>query len=78
MQLFQDELLWAAAWLHEASGDLSYMEYLINNAGTLGGTEWATTEFSWDVKYAGVQVLVSKVGYETNVLLSICSVYDYQ
>ncbi|GLJ38308.1 hypothetical protein SUGI_0780040 [Cryptomeria japonica] len=60
MSGYADELLWAAAWLHEATGDLSYMEYLINNAGPLGGTGWAMTEFSWDVKYAGVQVLASK------------------
>lgn len=57
---YADELLWAAAWLHEATGDQSYMNYLIDNAGSLGGTGWQMTEFSWDVKYAGVQVLASK------------------
>ena len=60
--ILQDELLWAAKWLHEATGDLSYMNYLTDNAGPLGGTGWQMTEFSWDVKYAGVQVLTSKVG----------------
>ena len=58
----QDELLWAAKWLHEATGDLSYMNYLTDNAGPPGGMGWQMTEFSWDVKYAGVQVLASKVG----------------
>ena len=38
------------------------MNYLTDNAGPLGGTGWQMTEFSWDVKYAGVQVLASKVG----------------
>lgn len=57
---YADELLWAAAWLHEATGDQSYMNYLIDNAVSLGGTGWQMTEFSWDVKYAGVQVLASK------------------
>lgn len=57
---YEDELLWAAAWLHEATGDLSYMNYVIDNADSLGGTGWKMTEFSWDVKYAGVQVLASK------------------
>lgn len=57
---YADELLWAATWLHEATGDLAYMNYLVDNAGSLGGTGWRMTEFSWDVKYAGVQVLASK------------------
>eukprot|EP00252_Welwitschia_mirabilis_P011164 TRINITY_DN25101_c0_g1_i1.p1 TRINITY_DN25101_c0_g1~~TRINITY_DN25101_c0_g1_i1.p1 ORF type:complete len:631 (+),score=55.32 TRINITY_DN25101_c0_g1_i1:183-2075(+) len=57
---YADELLWAAAWLHEATGEPYYFNYLIDNAGPLGGTGWATTQFSWDVKYAGVQVLASK------------------
>ncbi|PKA58959.1 Endoglucanase 6 [Apostasia shenzhenica] len=57
---YGDELLWAAAWLHEATGEPCYLDYLANNGEALGGTGWAMTEFGWDVKYAGVQVLVSK------------------
>eukprot|EP01018_Ginkgo_biloba_P032228 Gb_26728 [translate_table: standard] len=57
---YDDELLWASTWLHEATGDDYYMNYMIENAGPLGGTGWPMTEFSWDVKYAGVQVLASK------------------
>lgn len=35
-----DGFLWAATWLHEASGDLSYyyMNYVIDNVASLGGT----------------------------------------
>ncbi|KAG0503534.1 hypothetical protein HPP92_003606 [Vanilla planifolia] len=57
---YGDELLWAAAWLYEATDESSYLDYLGNNGDALGGTGWAMTEFGWDVKYAGVQVLVSK------------------
>eukprot|EP01018_Ginkgo_biloba_P000460 Gb_21027 [translate_table: standard] len=57
---YADELLWAATWLHQATGEAFYLNYLVDNAGPLGGTGWAMTEFSWDVKYAGVQVLASK------------------
>lgn len=57
---YADELLWAAAWLHEATGDQYYLNYMIDNAGSLGGTTMAMNEFSWDDKYAGVQVLASK------------------
>ncbi|KAK2992368.1 hypothetical protein RJ640_028249 [Escallonia rubra] len=31
----------------------------------MGGTGWAVKEFSWDNKYAGLQVLLSKVAYST-------------
>lgn len=57
----QDELLWAAAWLHQATGDRYYLDYLANNGDALGGTGWSTAEFGWDVKYAGAQVLAAKV-----------------
>ncbi|KAK6947906.1 Carbohydrate binding domain CBM49 [Dillenia turbinata] len=57
---YDDELLWAAAWLYQATNNQYYLSYLGANGNSLGGTGWAMTEFSWDVKYAGVQVLVSK------------------
>ncbi|KAL9230952.1 hypothetical protein vseg_006235 [Gypsophila vaccaria] len=57
---YADELLWAAAWLYKATNEEYYLNYLAHNADSLGGTGWGMTEFGWDVKYAGVQVLVSK------------------
>ncbi|MBA0548311.1 hypothetical protein Golob_019419 [Gossypium lobatum] len=57
---FMDELLWAALWLHEATDKEDYyLKYVINKAHCFGGIGWAISEFSWDVKYAGVQVLAS-------------------
>uniref|UniRef100_A0A2N9FXQ5 Endoglucanase n=1 Tax=Fagus sylvatica TaxID=28930 RepID=A0A2N9FXQ5_FAGSY len=56
----QDELLWAAAWLYQATDNQYYLNYLGKNGDALGGTGWAMNEFSWDVKYAGVQTLVAK------------------
>ncbi|KAJ4755170.1 Endoglucanase [Rhynchospora pubera] len=58
---YGDELLWAALWLHWATGSGRYVEYLVENADEFGGTGWAVSEFSWDIKYAGVQVLASKL-----------------
>nr|KAJ0218361.1 hypothetical protein LSAT_V11C300115080 [Lactuca sativa] len=58
---FEDELLWAATWLYRATNDESYLKYVVDNAASMGGTGWATKEFSWDNKYAGVQILLSKV-----------------
>ncbi|GLT78106.1 hypothetical protein SLA2020_496520 [Shorea laevis] len=57
---YNDELLWAAAWLYQASNSQYYLDYLAKNADSMGGTGWAMTEFGWDVKYAGVQTLVAK------------------
>ncbi|EAZ44630.1 hypothetical protein OsJ_29250 [Oryza sativa Japonica Group] len=58
---YHDELLWAALWLHRATGKEEYLRYAVDNADSFGGVGWAITEFSWDVKYAGLQVLAAKV-----------------
>lgn len=58
---YMDELLWAALWLYEATDKEEYLKYVVNNADAFGGIGWAITEFSWDVKYAGVQIMASKV-----------------
>ncbi|KZV31766.1 endoglucanase 6-like [Dorcoceras hygrometricum] len=58
---YDDELLWAAAWLYKATNNKYYLNYLGDNGDSLGGTYWAMTEFGWDVKYAGVQTLVAKL-----------------
>ncbi|XP_003564003.2 endoglucanase 16 [Brachypodium distachyon] len=58
---YHDELLWAALWLHRATGRASYLDYVVDNADAFGGTGWAITEFSWDVKYAGVQILATRL-----------------
>ncbi|KAK6926466.1 Glycoside hydrolase family 9 [Dillenia turbinata] len=59
---YEDELLWAAAWLHRATGDSQYADYL-SKAGS-GGTR---SIFSWDDKYIGAQVLVAKLVLEGKV-----------
>ncbi|XP_010058568.2 endoglucanase 14 [Eucalyptus grandis] len=60
---YQDELLWAAAWLHRATGDKEYLDYLSSSGDTGGGR----TEFSWNDKYVGAQVLVAKLVLEGQV-----------
>ncbi|KAJ4730096.1 Endoglucanase [Melia azedarach] len=56
---YKDELLWAGMWLYKATDNDNYLQYVINNAHSFGGIGWAITEFSWDVKYAGLQVMAS-------------------
>lgn len=56
---YEDELFWAAAWLHRATNDQAYLDYLTQTYGT-GGPR---TVFGWDDKFLGAQVLVAKVGH---------------
>uniref|UniRef100_A0A0D3G4H0 Endoglucanase n=1 Tax=Oryza barthii TaxID=65489 RepID=A0A0D3G4H0_9ORYZ len=84
---YGDELLWAAAWLFDATEDRSYLEYLAGNGDALGGTGWSINQFGWDVKYPGVQVLAAKFllqgragdraaalqGYRQNAEFFVCS-----
>lgn len=60
---YMDELLWGAMWLFKATDNDKHLQYIINNADSFGGIGWAITEFSWDVKYAGLQVMASKVKF---------------
>ncbi|KAF3648223.1 Endoglucanase 16 [Capsicum annuum] len=69
---YKDELLWAAMWLYKATDKSYYLKYALQNAQSFGGTTWAIAEFSWDVKYAGLQLLASKLpkqGKEDNKIL---------
>ncbi|KAK1364656.1 hypothetical protein POM88_040217 [Heracleum sosnowskyi] len=58
---YRDDLLWAAAWLHQAIKEY-YLKYVVDNAVSMGGT----SNSSRDNKYAGVQILLSKVFLEGN------------
>ncbi|XP_043700438.1 endoglucanase 11-like [Telopea speciosissima] len=61
---YKDELLWGALWLFKATGNEDYLKYIIQNAQSFGGTTWAIAEFSWDIKYAGVQIIASMLMVE--------------
>ncbi|RAL39368.1 hypothetical protein DM860_002901 [Cuscuta australis] len=58
---YKDELLWAAFWLYRATEDEEYLRYAVDNAVPFGGTTWAISEFTWDIKYAGLQILASHI-----------------
>ncbi|CAL0304309.1 unnamed protein product [Lupinus luteus] len=74
----KDELLWAAAWLYEATGDEYYLQYAVDNAVYMGGTGWAVKEFNWDNKYAGLQILLSKVLLEGKAGSYASTLQQYQ
>ncbi|OIV92649.1 hypothetical protein TanjilG_18000 [Lupinus angustifolius] len=59
---FQDELLFAAAWLYKASGDSKYLNFAITNSGQ----SQAMNEISWDNKFVGAQMLLTEEFYRGN------------
>ncbi|KAL2329135.1 hypothetical protein Fmac_022562 [Flemingia macrophylla] len=75
---YSDELLWAATWLHLATGDEYYLKYVVDNGVYMGGTGWAVKEFSWDNKYAGVQILLSKILLEGKAGSYAATLKQYQ
>ncbi|KAJ3701131.1 hypothetical protein LUZ61_004836 [Rhynchospora tenuis] len=75
---YDDELLWAAAWLYQATNDRYYLDYLANNGDALGGTGWSVAEFGWDVKYAGAQVLAAKFLLEGKAGQHVAVLEKYQ
>jgi len=57
---FNDELLWGLAWLYKATGVTTYLEKIESVYDSLGGGN-TPSEFSWDNKIAGVQVLMASL-----------------
>ncbi|KAJ8621330.1 hypothetical protein MRB53_029859 [Persea americana] len=53
---YNDELLWAASWLYLATRRSNYLKYITEEA-----TSSSVDEFSWDLKYAGAQILLTKL-----------------
>lgn len=70
---YQDELLWGAAWLHKATKNPSYLDYIQVNGQTLGADETDNT-FGWDNKHVGARILLSKAFLVQNVK----SLHDYK
>lgn len=54
--------MWAAVWLFRATKDPQYLQYLVTKDADLQGSTQVATEFSWDLKFAGAQVLLASVG----------------
>ncbi|XP_042429673.1 endoglucanase 3-like [Zingiber officinale] len=70
---YQDELLWGAAWLHKATRNPSYLNYIQVNGQTLGADESDNT-FGWDNKHVGARILLSKAF----LIQNLKSLHDYK
>ncbi|KAF6174689.1 hypothetical protein GIB67_008744 [Kingdonia uniflora] len=81
---YEDELLWAAAWLHRTTKAPYYWNYVANNIYKIESKEVESTkkrgltsysggsfaEFGWDAKHAGINIFVSKVRHYDFLLYS--------
>ncbi|KAK9749351.1 hypothetical protein RND81_02G119800 [Saponaria officinalis] len=56
---YQDELLWGATWLHRATRNTMYLNYIQRNGQVLSASEEDYT-FGWDNKHVGARILLSK------------------
>ncbi|PPR87076.1 hypothetical protein GOBAR_AA33615 [Gossypium barbadense] len=56
-----DELLWAASWLYTATHDQKFRKFITEEAVSA-----VVDEFNWDLKYAGIQVLLSDIFLQSN------------
>ncbi|XP_044502088.1 endoglucanase 17-like [Mangifera indica] len=70
---YQDELLWGAAWLHKATKNPMYLNYIQVNGQTLGAAAFDNT-FGWDNKHAGARILLSKAF----LVQKLQSLHDYK
>ncbi|GLJ24978.1 hypothetical protein SUGI_0478230 [Cryptomeria japonica] len=57
---YNDELLWAASWLYRATKSPYYSNYISQHDGLTA----YVNEFSWDLKYAGIQVLLTDLYFQ--------------
>nr|AGP76407.1 endo-beta-1,4-glucanase 2 [Globitermes sulphureus] len=57
---YQDELVWAAAWLYRATNDSSYLSNAESLYNEFGLQNWGGS-LNWDSKASGVQVLLAKL-----------------
>ncbi|OAY61854.1 endoglucanase 17 [Manihot esculenta] len=70
---YEDELLWGAAWLHKATRNPTYLNYIQVNGQTLGAAEFDNT-FGWDNKHVGARILLSKAF----LVQKLQSLHDYK
>lgn len=54
---YEDELIWAAAWLHKATGEASYLAKAESMYAAREQT-WVSWSFDWADKLPGAQLLL--------------------
>ncbi|CAG0886961.1 unnamed protein product [Darwinula stevensoni] len=73
---YEDELAWAAAWLYRATRETSYLNDAERKYVEFGLDD-RPSEFSWDDKNAGVQVLLAVLTGKTKYKTAVKTFCDY-
>ncbi|XP_021762136.1 endoglucanase 16-like [Chenopodium quinoa] len=56
---FNDEMQWAATWLYKATKNQTYYHYIEDQS-----IDATISEFNWDLKYAGSQILLTELYFQ--------------
>ena len=73
---YEDELIWAAAWLYKATLTPSYLTYATTRYSSKGYS-WDTETLSWDHKVAGIKILLAQLTGQASYLTDVQSLCDY-
>ncbi|KAK1382259.1 Endoglucanase [Heracleum sosnowskyi] len=63
---YQDELLWGASWIYQATQNPTYLNYIQYNGQVLGADD-DDYSFSWDDKRPGTKILLAKSFLEARI-----------
>ena len=73
---YEDELIWAAAWLYKATGDNSYLNKAENMYASRSQT-WTSWSFDWADKLPGAQLLLYELTGKQEYKSDVESFCDY-
>ena len=73
---YEDELIWAAAWLYKATGTQSYLTYATNGYSSQGYSS-DTEVLSWDDKGAGIKILLAQLTGKASYLTDVQNLCNY-
>ena len=73
---FEDELIWAAAWLYKATGDSSYLTKAEDMYASRQQT-WTSWSFDWADKMAGAQLILFELTGKQKYKSDVESFCDY-
>jgi len=73
---YEDELIWAAAWLYKASGDASYLTKAEDMYSSRSQT-WTSWSFDWTNKLPGAQLLLYQITGKNEYKTDLQDFCDY-
>jgi len=74
---YNDELLWSAAWLAKATGESKYLDKAKSFFSQFEDVQGVPSEFSWDNKVAGAQILMYELTGESKYKTAVQAFLNY-